>query len=247
MSEFPLSFADGHEPSVPEVVPAIQEPTAVTPPPAPEPEPVPAPVLEPAPQAPQEPQDRHVPIHALLDERDKRKALEAELQAFRAREAQQQRPLAPDPYEDPAAAIDYTAQALRQEAMDIKLNLSEDFARSKHGDELVDKAFQWVQAQMASNPALYQTAISQRNPYDYLVQQYQRDQIASTVNMDEFAQFQAWKSAQASLSAQTVAPVVTQTPPPAPPRSQALIPNAGGLAHVPIGDDAVFASVFKGK
>lgn len=199
-----------------------------------------APEPEPAPLAatPAPPEPGHVPLSAVLDEREKRQALERELAELRRQHAQPQAP-ALDPYEDPAA---YTQQV----ALNIKLDMSEELARSKHGDELVEQAKQWAVAKFGQSPAFQQEVLSNRNPYEFAVQAYQRDQLVSQLKPDDLAAFQAWKAAQASLQpAQLAAPAAIPQPVAAPPRSLASATSAGGAAHVPTGEGQAFDSLFK--
>jgi hypothetical protein len=219
-----LPFLDG-EP----IEEAVQEPIA-------EPE---APVTQAAeqvtPEAPVEPVEPArsepimVPLAALQEVRD-------ELKAFKA--AQQPQPVysVPDPIEDPNGYNAYQAQEIRN----ATLNIAEEFARDKFGDELVDKARDWAMPMMQTNPAYAEHVLSQRNPYRFVVEQYQREQIASQVDLGEYEQFKAWKAAQAQVqSAPEPAPVAPA------PRSLASIPSSGGAAHIPTGPGQAFDSLFR--
>lgn len=191
-----------------------------------EPEPVAEPVaVEPAapPVAtpePAKPEPGFVPLAAVLDERDRRKQLEAQLAQFQA----QQNPPEPIDVYDP----EQLAAFQQQQVINTKLDISEDMTRDKFGDELVDKARDWVLSRFTANPAYQQEVLKQRNPWKYVVEQYQRDQIASQVSLDDFQQFQAWKAAQAQITPQpTIAAPIAATPSPVPPPSLASAPSAG--------------------
>jgi hypothetical protein len=193
--------------------PEAQEPVAE---PAPEPvatEPV-APVAEPA-----KPDPGFVPLAAVLDERDRRKQLEAELARIQA----QQQPPEPIDIYDP----EQLAAFQQQQIISTKLDISEDMTRDKFGDELVDQARDWALQRYQQNPAYRDEVLRQRNPWKYVVEQYQREQIASQVSLSDFEQFQAWKAAQAQLTQQTAAPVAATPSPVQPPPSLASAPSAG--------------------
>lgn len=211
------------------------------------PEPVSQPVAEQQPEAKPEPQ--HAPISALLDERDKRKAAEAELQRYRAQEAQQQAPQAPDMFEDPEGYRAHQEQIVTAQALSTKLDISEELARDKFGDELVDQARDWALQKFTARPGFQQEVFGQRNPYRYVVEQFQRDQMASQVSPDDFAQFQAWKAAQTELQASQPQPAApTPSPRAVPPRSLASAPSAGGvMTEVQQSEEEVFEEIFPRK
>ena len=229
---------------------AAPEPVAETPAAPAEPE-QPAPGEEPAnpltpPVIEAKPDPGFVPITVVLDERDKRKQLEAELAQFRAQQQQPQPVQVPDMLDDPEGYAQHQAQFVQNAALNVKLDMSEEFARQQHGDEIVDKAREWALQQFQRRPGFQQEVFGQRNPYGYVVQQFQREQIASSVTADDFAQFQAWKQAQAQLS-QQAAPAAP-TAPAIPPRSLASAPAAGGInAEIPQSDEEIFAETFSRK
>lgn len=193
------------------------EPEAETPE-AVEPAPVVPPVAEPA-----KPEPGFVPLAAVLDERDRRKQLEAEL----ARRDAERAPPEPLDVYDP----EQMAAFQQQQVINTKLDISEDMTRDKFGDELVDQARDWALQRFSANPAYQAEVLRQRNPWKYVVEQYQRDQIASQVSMDDFQQFQAWKAAQGQLAQQTAAPLAADTPSVQPPRSLASAPSAGSTTQ----------------
>lgn len=169
---------------------------------------------------PAKPDPGFAPIGALLDERDKRKQLEAELARYQAQQP------APEPIDiyDP----EQLAAFQQQQVINTKLDISEDMTRDKFGDELVDKARDWALQRFNQSPAYQAEVLRQRNPWKYVVEQYQRDQIASQVSLTDFEQFQAWKAAQAQLTQQTPAAPVAAIPPSVqPPPSLASAPSAG--------------------
>lgn len=211
----------GETPIVEEQVAA--EPEAVEPEPvAEQPAELPAdpepPVASPEPA---KPEPGFVPLAAVLDERDRRRQLEAELARYQA----QQEPQEPLDMYDPEQMAAYH----QQQVIIAKLELSEDVTRDKFGDEVVDKAAEWLTSRLQTNPAYKTEVLRQRNPWKYVVEQYQRDQIASQVSLSDFEQFKAWQAAQSQLAAQQPAPVA-ETPIVQPPRSLASAPSAGSSA-----------------
>ena len=215
--------------------PVIEQVPEVTP----EPEPVVETVVEPVVEQPKEPQ--HVPITALLDERDKRKNLEQELERIRAAQQPQAQPSAPDMFDDPEGYTSYQHQIQSQALLNSKLDISEEMARDKFGDDKVNAARDWALSLFQNRPGFQQEVFSQRHPYKYVVEQYEREQIASQVTPDDFAQYQAWKLAQSQIQP---APQPQQ----APPRSLASAPSAGGIAtEVAPTEEEIFAGAFDRK
>ena len=182
--------------------------------------PVAPPVVTPEPA---KPEPGHVPLSAMLDERERRQKLEAELARYQA----QQAPPEPLDVYDP----EQMAAFQHQQVVNTKLDISEEMTRDKFGDELVDKARDWALQRFNQNPAYQAEVLRQRNPWKHVVEQYQRDQIASQVSLSDFEQFQAWKAANATLAQQTAAPVAAQTPLVQPPPSLASAPSAGSMTQ----------------
>jgi len=210
-------------PAEPEAQPEAVEP-------APEPaNPLQPPVLD------TKPEPGVVPITVMLDEREKRQKLEQELAQLRASQQQPEPQQVPDMFEDPEGFRIYQQQVASQATLNAKLDISEEMARDKFGDEVVDKARDWALQQSKIRPGFYQELIQQRNPYRYAVEQYRREEIASQVTPDDFAQFQAWKAAQAALTQApaAAAPVPPDAPRSLPPRSLASAPSAGGVMTEP--------------
>lgn len=211
---------------------------------------LPAPAAEPVnpltpPVVDVKPDPGFVPITVVLDEREKRQKAERELEQIRSQQPQPQAQPIPDPLDDPEGYANYAHSA----ALHVKLDMSEEFVRQHKGDEIVDKARDWALEQFQLRPGFQQEVFNQRNPYGYIVQQYEREQIASTVTADDFAQFQAWKQAQAQLTTQQQPAATAASPSPAaPPRSLASAPAAGGMnTEVAQSDDEIFAETFARK
>lgn len=246
--EFEAAFS-GEDEAAPEIV--VETPpeperlgTAVPithPESAAEPEPTP----EPAPQRPVIPEG-YVPLATVLDTRDKLKAAEERVRQF---EAQQQAPTLPDPYEDPDGYNRFVAAQTQQAVFSAKLDLSEDMARTQHGDELVNTVQQWALERGASDPSFGPTLAQQRNPYGWAVQQYQREQALEELkDPSEFAAYRAWRAAQANPAAP--APITPAAPAVAPPRAAPALPPKSIAAAPAIGksaipDDDAFEAAFR--
>lgn len=206
-----------------------------------------------APQQPPEPQ--HAPLTALLDERDKRQAAERRAQEFEQRLQQYERTQQPqqqaspsfdqmpDPYDAPQDFAVWLQQVVENStgkamnaANNVALNISEERAREKHGDDAVDAMATWMNQQ---SPSVHQEVLSQRNPYEFAVQLHQRQTLAASLQPSDLAQFRAWQASQGQ-AAPNPAQVQQRAAPPSPPsppapRSIANATSAGGAAHVPQG------------
>ena len=215
--------------------------------PAPQPEP-PEPTTAPAPPV-ETPAPGHVPLSAVLDEREKRQAAERarqELeQRLRALEAQRQQPV-PDRDHDPDAWDQWREAQIEQRLLNTNLNISERFARKEHGNELVDQARDAALQRFQTDPHYYHQVMAAADPYEVVVQDFKRAQALSALSepgkLDAFLQWQAGQSA-------APAPQVSAAPPqPSPPRSLASAPSAGGAkpGQQPVGEGVAFDSIFKG-
>lgn len=205
--------------------------------PAPSPQPLAAPPEPAAAQPrPDQPPPGYVPVSVVQELRQEIKALK--------QPAPQALP-PPDRYADPDAYEAYRDQQEHEARLNLRLDLSEEMARNQHGDPLVDAARDWALQQFQNRPAFQAEVFSQRNPYGYVVAQYQRDQLVSQVTPDEFAKYQAWKAAQAQ--ALSASPPPHQSPQ-APPRSLASASPAGGgkPGDMPTHEGAAFEAIFKG-
>lgn len=213
--------------------------------PAAEAQPVePAPVEPEAPEPVAEqpkPEPQHVPISALLDERDKRKAMEQELERLRAAQQPAQTVEAPDMFEDPDGFAAYQDQKVQAALYGQKLQFSERMAKKEYGADVFEQAKAWAFERCNNDPMFNAKVAQAPDPYDYAISEWKREQIVSQVTPDDFAQFQAWKAAQTQLEAQT-----KPTSPTVPPRSLASAPSAGGISTEPIpSEEEMFADVIR--
>lgn len=147
---------------------------------------------------------KHVPLAALEAERKgrqdwKEKAIrfEEELKALRNQSQQQ-----------PRGEVDpVTAQAERFE--NVILNASERNAIAAHGKEVVDKAFERYQAEVAKNPALATQVRNSGDPWDELVKVGKRLMALDEIGEDPSA-FRA--KVEAEIEAKVRASLQTQQP-----------------------------------
>lgn len=234
-----LAAVEADNANVPEADETV-EPVETVVTPEPETEPAPVAEIEPVVQEQVQPAPQHVPLAAMLDERDKRKALEAELAQFRAQQAQQQPEPAPDMFEDPDGYRNYQDQKVAQTAYQMNLRWSERIASIQHGEETVSQAKQWGYDRCNSDPYFNAKVASSEDPVGFVVSEWKREQIASSVTPDDFEQFKAWKAAQAQIQ-----PTPPQVPRAIPPRSLASAPSAGGImTEVQQTDEEIFAETF---
>lgn len=195
-------------------------------------------VEAPAPES--KPEPGHVPITALLDEREKRKELERRLAAL---EETRQRDNAPDPIADPTGYQQHQFQIMQQALLDARLNMSETVARRHFGEDVTDKAKNWALSKFQTNPAFQAEVLGHADPYGYAIEAYQRDQIASQVTPDKFQAFLAWEAAQAQIAAAPAAPPPQVSAPP--PRSIVSAPSTGGVTQSNVTPEDAFDSAFK--
>lgn len=183
-------------------------------------------------------------LAALLDERDKRKALEAKLAQYEQRQQQQaQQVQTPDPYEDPEGFAAAQEARVSQALYQSNLQWSERIASMQHGEETVKAAKDWGFQRCETDPYFNAKVAASPDPVGFVVTEFKREEIASKVTPDEFAQFQAWKQAQTQLQqAAPAAPSTTASPIPL--RSLASAPSAGSILTEPVqSDEEVFNEV----
>ena len=188
------------------------------------PPPAPPPAAEPG----------HVPISAMLDEREKRQALEKELAAFKERQAppQQRQPL-----DDPA--VEGRLYVMNRQ-------FSRRLAEKEYGKETVAQVHEWAATKCDDDPFFNQQLLASDDPYELSMQAWKRDQLLAKVSPDDLDEYTAWKAAKAQAG--QAQPQTQQSTPQAPPRSLANAPGSGGAGrpHVPVGEGEAFNATFKG-
>lgn len=215
--------------------------------PAPEPvaEVQPEPVAEPV-EAKGEPEQaappaaveeaKHIPITALLDERDKRKAKEREAEELRRRLAEYEAKAQPKPdfFADPEAALSAAQQAAMAAALNTKLETSRFLAEKEYGADLVAKAYAFFD----DNPHLSLDLIKSPSPFHAAVQTYQRHKMLEEIG-DDPASYRA--RIEAEVKERLAAEMQAQPKPTAPPPSMAAAAGVNGGNQAPSSPfDALF-------
>lgn len=205
--------------------------------PEPEPKGEPEPAAPPAAQ-PEEP--KHVPLTALLDEREKRQKIERErdeaMQRLQAFQAQQQPKDKPDIFTDPEAVIAQIRQEAAMQARQVKLELSQELAVKEFGQDLVAEAYAFFDA--PENRHMTHQFAGHASPFHAAVQHYKQIKAMQEIGPDP----EAWKAKQLeALRAEILAQAVPSAPK-APPPSMAATPGSGGGKEPPASG---FASLFE--
>ncbi len=260
MTEDKLSFLrdeQGRFASAEDTQPAPEVSSA--PPASPEPPP-PAPAQESQTTAPVQPVGGHVqpppgyiPMAAVLDEREKRQRLERELEEYRRKVQEAERPPQNiDPIADPEGFNRQLDMQRARDRWEIITSISHATASRQHGAEKVKAAEEWLAGELQTNPHLWATVQRQVDPYDFVVQQHQRSLRLSKIGDDDpDAYAQKWaeangyvKAPTTAVNAGTTAPSPQSTPLPKP--SLASAPSAGGRGpSVPVGPGEAFNAVFR--
>lgn len=134
----------------------------------------PAPEVAAAPEPKPEPAPETVPV-AVVQE------LRRELRELK--QAAMPRPQTPE-FIDPEG-MGYMQQQVQQISQNVKLDISEEMARSQHGDEKVDAAFAAFQAK--DDPGLNQTVMASRSPWNEVVKWHEQQQVAAEIGGDPAA------------------------------------------------------------
>jgi len=153
--------------------PKVEQPKVEAPPVAP----VAAPA---APVQPVESPETAAYKRAMQEERQKRQALQAEIEALK-------KPQAPpvDPWSDLPGALAQQQKAFQEQLQQQRLMISEDLAREKYKDfeEILGHFNQAVEA----NPALANQMVASRNPAEFAYKQGLLQKELGTVNGDPIA------------------------------------------------------------
>lgn len=130
---------------------------------------------------------KNVPINALLDEREKRQALEARVREFEAKEKGEDKAERPDLLEDPegfAKSIEDKVEA----AVQVRhFNASEHRARKEHGDDAVNEAIGIFESMVKADPLLAQKALNHPEPFDFVIETVTRHkQVEEAGGLEEW-------------------------------------------------------------
>lgn len=182
-----------------------------------------------------EPEAKHIPVTALLDEREKRQAAQREAEEARKKAKELEDRLRaletpeekPDFYTDPDAAFASRERQWEQKMLADRLRTSRFLAEREHGPELVNEAY----AYFDQHPQESQMLLQHPSPFHAAVEHYKRQKFLSEVQDPE-----AWKEQQlAKLREQLAQEAQTAVPPKprVPPASLANAPSAGGEPKSP--------------
>lgn len=175
-----------------------------------------APAVPPTAEEPQ-----HVPVAALKAEREKRQALERELEAARAKPAEAPKPI-PNPAEDPAG---YHA-AIREEFLVQRVDLSEELVRSQFSD--VDEKFETFKRHAANNPALVQQVLADRSPWLRMYREAEKMAAMDEIGSDPKAYRERLRAEiLAEMKAERPSDPPKSSPPTSLPSSLASVRSAG--------------------
>lgn len=205
-------------------------------------------------EVPQETTDKGhvVPLATFLEQkfeaRDAKKELEALRRQLAEAQAKPEPVVRPDPYEDPEGYDRYVQNQVAQVQWNTRAEISGRFAEQKYGKEMVEAAIAWAQEQGQADPTLGQRVQAQASPVEWVVEQYNRDQLYQRINADPNLLAQLTGAVQANPGAvapQAAAPAFVPTavtPKQAPPRSLATAPSSGALPQTAQNGD-VFKSL----
>jgi len=149
------------------------------------------PPAQPVAQQPQE--DAHrVPLRELLDERDKRQALQRQIEELRRQIPAKEAPKAPEFWEQPEGNIDHrvqqAVQPLVQELIMQREQTSRALAAIQYGEDTVNEAFEDMKARIQSGDPVarfdYQRVMAQPNQYAALVQLHQQRKALNEIGND---------------------------------------------------------------
>ena len=113
-----------------------------------------------------------VPLTTLLDEREKRQALERKMQ----KPAVEPTP-APDFYDNPQAAVQHEIQPVQKQILQSKLDTSRFIAEREFGKEKVDEAF----AYFNEHPDKSAELLNHPSPFHAAVEVYDREKAAKEI------------------------------------------------------------------
>ena len=170
---------------------------------------------EPPVAPPATPEDHgRIPIAALLDEREKRKEKEREVEALNRRIADYEAKATPKPdfFADPEAALAAAQRAAQAAAINTKLETSRFLAEEKFGAEKVQAAYEFFDR----NPHLSGQLLTSPSPFHAAVKEYEKHQAMTEIGEDPSA-YRA--RVEAEIRERILAEYNVQPKPTAPPPS----------------------------
>lgn len=182
-----------------------------------EPEEAEQPEPEQAEAEPEEQEQKHVPLAALQEARGENRTLKERLAHIEKMIAQnatpnQPAPKVPDIYAEPEAYQGYIQQQLSMVQANTIAEMSERFARTQHGEDVVNEAFETAKSQ-----GLIDRFRGSRDPWGDLVKWHKTQKVAAEIG-DDPEQWRAKereklkREIQAELTAQSVRPTARPSP-----------------------------------
>lgn len=153
------------------------------------------------------------------DERRKRQEAERERDELRSR---LQTP-PPDVLENPQGYTQHIEERIRLNDLNNRLNLTEELAREKYGDDAIAEAQELFMQETKADPTLAHKLVTERNPYGWLMKWAKGRKFATEMGDDPEA-YLAKKKAE--WEAEYTAKQAARTSQPAPPPSLAASPSA---------------------
>jgi len=138
-------------------------------------------------------EDAHrVPLRELLDERDKRQALQRQIEELRRQVQPKEAPKAPEFWEQPEGNIDHrvqqAVQPLVQELIMQREQTSRALAAIQYGEDTVNEAYKDLETRIQSGDPVarfdYQRVMAQPNQYAALVQLHQQRKALNEIGND---------------------------------------------------------------
>ena len=141
------------------------------------------------PPAPEE--AKNVPINALLDEREKRQALEARVRDFEAKEKGEDKAERPDLLEDPEGFAKSIEDKVEEGVLVRHFNASEHRARKEHGDDAVNEAMDVFESMVKADPLLARKAMGHPEPFDFVI-----ETVATHKKVEEAGGLEEWRTTE---------------------------------------------------
>lgn len=150
------------------------------------------PPAQPVAQQPPQEDAHRVPLRELLDERDKRQALQRQIEELRRQVQPKEAPKAPEFWEQPEGNIDHrvqqAVQPLVQELIMQREQTSRALAAIQYGEDTVNEAYKDLETRIQSGDPVarfdYQRVMAQPNQYAALVQLHQQRKALNEIGND---------------------------------------------------------------